>query len=191
MHPALRRSSSSDHGLRPRCPRCYSSSSRLTHASGAGTPDPAPRHSRWLANFCNTTLAEWPRTDDLSQPSSGTDVMQLRILTAADIRACLDMRGAIDAMRTAFTQLSSGDAVVPDRVTVSTEKAVSLFMPGYLPEGLFKSVAECRSGRGRGRSYPGCRRADGSRGHSGNLTMSGVVGVPPHQIVLAPRRSAA
>ncbi len=61
--------------------------------------------------------------------------MQLRILTAADIRACLDMRGAIDAMRTAFTQLSSGDAVVPDRVAVSTEKGVSLFMPGYLPEG--------------------------------------------------------
>ena len=61
--------------------------------------------------------------------------MQLRILTADDIRACLDMRGAIDAMRTAFTQLSSGDAVVPDRLGVSTEKGVSLFMPGYLPEG--------------------------------------------------------
>ena len=61
--------------------------------------------------------------------------MQLRILTAADICACLDMRGAIDAMRTAFTQLSSGDAVVPDRLGVSTEKGVSLFMPGYLPEG--------------------------------------------------------
>ena len=61
--------------------------------------------------------------------------MQLRILTAADIQACLDMRGAIDAMRTAFTQLSSGDAVVPDRVGVSTETGVSLFMPGYLPDG--------------------------------------------------------
>jgi ornithine cyclodeaminase len=61
--------------------------------------------------------------------------MQLRILTADDIRACLDMRGAIDAMRTAFTQLSSGAAVVPDRVGVSTPRGVSLFMPGFLPEG--------------------------------------------------------
>jgi len=61
--------------------------------------------------------------------------MQLRILTAADIRACLDMREVIDAMKTAFTQLSSGDAVVPDRLSVATEKGVSLFMPGYLPEG--------------------------------------------------------
>jgi ornithine cyclodeaminase/alanine dehydrogenase-like protein (mu-crystallin family) len=61
--------------------------------------------------------------------------MQLRILTAADIRSCLDMPGAIQAMRVAFTQLSSGDAVVPDRLGVETEKGVSLFMPGYLPDG--------------------------------------------------------
>ena len=60
--------------------------------------------------------------------------MQLRILTAADIRACLYMRGAIDAMRTAFTQLSSGRAVVPERLALSTDGGVSLFMPGYLPE---------------------------------------------------------
>ena len=45
------------------------------------------------------------------------------------------MRGAIDAMRVAFTQLSSGDAVVPDRLGVETPHGVSLFMPGYLPEG--------------------------------------------------------
>ncbi len=61
--------------------------------------------------------------------------MQLRILTAADIRACMDMPAAIDAMRAAFAQLSSGDAVVPDRLGVSTGKGVSLFMPGYLPDG--------------------------------------------------------
>ncbi len=60
--------------------------------------------------------------------------MQLRILTAEDVRACLDMRDAIDAMRTAFTQLSSGDAVVPNRLAVPSAKGVSLFMPGYLPE---------------------------------------------------------
>ena len=60
--------------------------------------------------------------------------MQLRILRADEVRACLDMRGAIDAMRTAFTQLSSGEAVVPDRLAVPSENGISLFMPGYLPE---------------------------------------------------------
>ena len=60
--------------------------------------------------------------------------MQLRILTADEVRACLDMRGAIDAMRTAFAQLSSGEAVVPDRLAVPSENGISLFMPGYLPE---------------------------------------------------------
>jgi ornithine cyclodeaminase len=43
------------------------------------------------------------------------------------------MSGAIEAMRTAFAQLSSGEAVVPDRIAVSTEEGISLFMPGYLP----------------------------------------------------------
>ena len=59
--------------------------------------------------------------------------MKFRILTAADIRVCLPMSGAIEAMRTAFAQLSSGEAVVPDRIAVSTEEGISLFMPGYLP----------------------------------------------------------
>ena len=60
--------------------------------------------------------------------------MQLRILTAADVRSCLGMDGAIEAVRTAFTQISSGEAVIPDRLSVTSEGGgVSLFMPGYLP----------------------------------------------------------
>ena len=60
--------------------------------------------------------------------------MQLRILTAADVRLCIGMREAIEAMKTAFTQLSSGEAVIPDRVSIASgEGRVSLFMPGYLP----------------------------------------------------------
>ena len=59
--------------------------------------------------------------------------MKLRVLTAEDIRICLPMPGAIEAMRSAFAQLSSGEAVVPDRIAVSTEGGISLFMPGYLP----------------------------------------------------------
>ena len=60
--------------------------------------------------------------------------MQLRILTAAEVRLCIRMPGAIEAMKMAFAQLSSGEAVVPDRVSVrSGSGGVSLFMPGYLP----------------------------------------------------------
>ena len=47
--------------------------------------------------------------------------MQLRILTAADVRLCIGMQGAIEAMKTAFVQLSSGEAVIPDRVSVASE----------------------------------------------------------------------
>jgi ornithine cyclodeaminase/alanine dehydrogenase-like protein (mu-crystallin family) len=60
--------------------------------------------------------------------------MQLRILTAADVHSCLAMEGAIEAMRTAFTQISSGEAVIPDRLSITSEDGgKSLFMPGYLP----------------------------------------------------------
>ncbi len=60
--------------------------------------------------------------------------VRLRILTAADVRLCIGMRGAIEAMKTAFAQISSGEAVIPDRVSVASgEGGVSLFMPGYLP----------------------------------------------------------
>ncbi len=59
--------------------------------------------------------------------------MQLKILTAADVRSCLGMEGAIEAMRTAFTQISSGEAVIPDRVALASGGGTSLFMPGYLP----------------------------------------------------------
>ena len=60
--------------------------------------------------------------------------MQLRILTAADVHFCIGMQGAIEVMKTAFAQLSSGEAVIPDRVSVASDGGgVSLFMPGYLP----------------------------------------------------------
>ena len=60
--------------------------------------------------------------------------MQLRILTATDVGLCMGMRGAIEAMKTAFAQLSSGEAVIPDRLSIASgDGGVSLFMPGYLP----------------------------------------------------------
>ncbi len=61
-------------------------------------------------------------------------MMKLRILSADDVRAALPMPAAIAAMRRVFGQLSAGDAVVPLRSRVSTEKGVTLLMPAYLPQ---------------------------------------------------------
>lgn len=58
--------------------------------------------------------------------------MQLRILSAADVRAALPMPRAIEAMRRAFGQLSSGQAVMPLRSRLTTDEGLTLFMPAYL-----------------------------------------------------------
>jgi ornithine cyclodeaminase len=58
--------------------------------------------------------------------------MQTRILSAADVRACIDMPAAIEAMRTAFAALSDGSAKVPLRLALETTHGVSLFMPAWL-----------------------------------------------------------
>ncbi|MEE4607499.1 MAG: hypothetical protein V2L15_01310 [Desulfobacteraceae bacterium] len=58
--------------------------------------------------------------------------MKIRILTASQVRAALPMPEAIGAMRSAFSQLSAGDAEVPLRGRVGTGKGVSLLMPAYM-----------------------------------------------------------
>ncbi len=58
--------------------------------------------------------------------------MQIRILTAADVRAALPMPNAIKAMKLAFGQFSSGDATVPLRSRLHTDKGVTLLMPAFL-----------------------------------------------------------
>jgi ornithine cyclodeaminase len=58
--------------------------------------------------------------------------MQTRILSAADVRSCIDMPAAIEAMRTAFAALSDGSAKVPLRLALETTHGVSLFMPAWL-----------------------------------------------------------
>lgn len=58
--------------------------------------------------------------------------MQTRILSAADVRWCIDMPAAIEAMRTAFAALSDGSARVPLRLALDTTHGVSLFMPAWL-----------------------------------------------------------
>ncbi|MBN1656772.1 MAG: hypothetical protein JXA93_00145 [Anaerolineae bacterium] len=60
--------------------------------------------------------------------------MDLHILSAADVRQAVTMAEAIAAVREAYVQLSTGQAVVPLRtpVPVDRRKAVTLFMPAYL-----------------------------------------------------------
>jgi ornithine cyclodeaminase len=67
--------------------------------------------------------------------------MKMRILSAADVLAAVDMRGAIDAMRGAFVALSKGEAVVPLRLALETPGGTALFMPGHLP-GLWATAAK-------------------------------------------------
>ena len=58
--------------------------------------------------------------------------MKIRMLAAADVRAALPMPKAIEAMKQAYMQFSSGRSTVPLRTHVQTEKGVSLLMPAYL-----------------------------------------------------------
>jgi ornithine cyclodeaminase/alanine dehydrogenase-like protein (mu-crystallin family) len=60
--------------------------------------------------------------------------MQIRILTAADIRAALSMDEAIDAVARAYGQLSAGKATMPLRSRFHTDKGVTLIMPAHLHE---------------------------------------------------------
>jgi ornithine cyclodeaminase/alanine dehydrogenase-like protein (mu-crystallin family) len=58
--------------------------------------------------------------------------MKIRVLAAADVRAALPMPMAIEAMKSAFGQFSSGDATVPLRGRLHTDKGVTLLMPAFL-----------------------------------------------------------
>lgn len=60
--------------------------------------------------------------------------MQLRLLSANDVRAALPMPKAIEAMRLAFGQLSAGQVVMPLRSRLQTDDGLTLFMPAYLKQ---------------------------------------------------------
>jgi alanine dehydrogenase len=61
-------------------------------------------------------------------------VMKLRIITREEVAQAVNMAQAIDTVKKAFIQLSSGKAEVPLRTQVPVEKrqGVTLFMPAYL-----------------------------------------------------------
>jgi len=58
----------------------------------------------------------------------------IRILSREEVRQALPMAKAIEAMKAAFTQLSTGQAEVPLRVALQVDRhnGVTLFMPAYL-----------------------------------------------------------
>lgn len=60
--------------------------------------------------------------------------MQIRVLTATDIRSALSMTAAIDAVARAYAQLSAGKATMPLRSRFHTDKGVTLLMPAHLHE---------------------------------------------------------
>lgn len=60
--------------------------------------------------------------------------MRVRILSEAEMRRLVDMPAAIQAMRSAFTQLWDGRAEVPLRTPVDSGGVTTLLMPGFLPE---------------------------------------------------------
>ncbi len=64
--------------------------------------------------------------------SSSSRLMQIRILSGADVRAAVDMPAAIETMHGAFAALSDGKATVPIRLGLETEFGVSLFMPAHI-----------------------------------------------------------
>jgi len=60
--------------------------------------------------------------------------MDIRVLSADDLRAAITMAEAIEAVAGGFAQLSAGRAVVPLRTSLSAAAGTSLFMPAYLPD---------------------------------------------------------
>lgn len=58
--------------------------------------------------------------------------MTIRILAAADLDRAIDPRAAVEAMRSAFGQLSGDRAVVPLRLGLSSRLGTTLLMPAWL-----------------------------------------------------------
>lgn len=56
-------------------------------------------------------------------------------LSQDDVKQCIDMKSAINAMADAFSQLSSGNADAPQRLSLDLDKhnGGALFMPVYMP----------------------------------------------------------
>jgi len=79
--------------------------------------------------------------------------MNIRILTAADVRQALPMAEAIEVMRRAFGQLSANQAEVPLRTRLKTDAGLVLLMPAFLKQSRelgFKLVSLWPDNPGKG-----------------------------------------
>lgn len=56
------------------------------------------------------------------------------LLSRADIESVLTMKETIEAIETAFKELSEGTAILPQRIVIPTEGGISLYMPAFLPQ---------------------------------------------------------
>ena len=67
-----------------------------------------------------------------STDAAGTVALEIRILSASDVRRALTARDAVGAMRAAFGELSGGTAAVPVRAHLECARGVMLVMPAVL-----------------------------------------------------------
>src|SRR5262252_9584813 len=81
----------------------------------------------------------------------------MRLLTRSDVQRSISMREAVEAVKRAFVELSTGRADVPLRIALSQPKhgGITLFMPGYLSdsESLAVKVVSVHN-RNPGRNLP-------------------------------------
>ena len=68
--------------------------------------------------------------------------MNLPFYDKKDINAVIQMTDAIEAMKGAFSALSNGTAVVPNRINLQLEdkNALNLSMPAYIKGGLYNTI---------------------------------------------------
>ncbi len=56
------------------------------------------------------------------------------ILSRTDVEFVLNMKETITTMENAFRELSDGSAILPQRILISAESGISLYMPAFLPQ---------------------------------------------------------
>ncbi|MHA2295167.1 MAG: ornithine cyclodeaminase family protein [Candidatus Hodarchaeales archaeon] len=61
---------------------------------------------------------------------------EVLILSRKDVESVLNMKDTIEVMKSAFSELSEGTAILPQRIVIPAEeqKGLSLYMPAFLPK---------------------------------------------------------
>ncbi|MHA2175218.1 MAG: ornithine cyclodeaminase family protein [Candidatus Hodarchaeales archaeon] len=59
---------------------------------------------------------------------------EVLLLNRKQVESVLNMSSTIKVMEKAFSQLSDGSAILPQRIVISSKKGVSLYMPAFLPQ---------------------------------------------------------